>query len=75
MNRAMAEIFGFLNAVVAIAVIAVGFVIGNYASSLYHEPSYTVLGIALGVLLAAMFCGPIALLVAMYGELKRIRKI
>jgi len=73
MNGAIASIFGFLNAVAAIAIIAIGFIGGTIMTTQY--PSAPLIGIVLGLLIAALFCGPMALLVAMLGELKRIRKL
>ena len=75
MNTAMTLIFGFLNALAALAIIVVGFVAGNMIGHVYYLPGAASIGAALGVLVAALFCGPMALLVAMHGELRHIRKL
>ena len=78
MNRAMAEIFGFINALAAIVIIGAGGLIGHELSRYYYAFSPdtgTVVGLIGGALVASLICGPVALLVAMLGELTRIRKL
>jgi hypothetical protein len=78
MNRAMAEIFGVINAFAAIVIIGVGGLIGHQLGRHYFAFSPdtgTVVGLVGGALVASLICGPMALLVAMLGELTRIRKL
>ena len=74
MNRAMAKIFGFLNAVVAIVIIAASIYVGDMTSHLYKLSNGALVGLVAGVFVAALLCGPMALLMAMLSELTRIRK-
>lgn len=83
MNRAIAEIFGVLNALAAIAIILSGTFLGQtlwgaYTYTSVNHSIHVSLGLIVSLLasvfVAVILCGPMALLIAMLGELTRIRQ-
>ncbi|MEO5807908.1 hypothetical protein [Devosia sp.] len=73
MNRFLADMLGFLNIVVASAIIAAGALVG-YGSQVFtgRESTGLMIGGTVGLIVAAFFCGTIAYLALIEGHLRTI---
>ena len=75
MNSVLASIVGFLNGLIAIAIIVCGGLLGWHASPPEGDVRLALLGLAAGLLAALLVCGILAVFISMRAELIEIRQI
>ena len=81
MNNILASMFGFLNGLFALIIIVSGFTLGKNSVDEYLILSYpslqgagSIIGILIGVIVACLLCGFVALIITMRKELILIRE-
>ena len=85
MNRMLADAMGIVNVVLAVLIFVVFLAAGAQSSLflMWMPPHGIVFGLVLGLVLgllggvvsAGLVCGPLALLISAYGELKEIKQL
>ena len=76
MNKALADIFAGLNAVAAIAFVAIGAAAGRSMARLPDaQVGYAILGGLAGFLVALLVCGALAVVIDMRDTLRRLLEL
>ncbi len=75
MNKLLASALGYLNGLLAIVLVVGGGLAGEALRQTIGEPSAIIWGLSLGMFLAIVVCGLVAVFISMRNELVAIRNL